>query len=106
MFAQDFEVRVQASQVVPSKPIYLEFINGRGQAVKLDSLVPNAKKEVVFKSSSAVQFLPSLYLGPIATHASMAFSFLNESLDSACHLCSSILGRHGLFWNQCNKKSA
>lgn len=49
MFAQDFEIRVQATQVVPSKRIYLEFINGRGQAIKVDSLLPNAKKEVVFK---------------------------------------------------------
>ena len=63
------------------------------------------KKEVVFKSSSAVQFLPSLYLGSITTHASMAFSFLNESLDSASDLCTRILGGYELFWNQCNKKS-
>jgi peroxiredoxin len=48
-FAQDFEVRVQTNQIVPSKRIYLEFINGRGQAIKVDSLLPNAKKEVVFK---------------------------------------------------------
>lgn len=48
-FAQDFEIRVQATQVVPAKRIFLEFINGRGQAVKVDSILPNAKKEVVFK---------------------------------------------------------
>ncbi len=49
LLAQDYEIRVQANQVVPSKRIFLEFINGRGQAVKIDSMLPNAKKEVLFK---------------------------------------------------------
>jgi thiol-disulfide isomerase/thioredoxin len=47
--AQDYEIQVQANQVVPSKKVYLEWINARGQAVKVDSLAPNAKKQVVFK---------------------------------------------------------
>ena len=47
--AQEFEVSVSVGQIVPSKKIYLEFINGRGQAVKVDSLTPNAKKEGVFR---------------------------------------------------------
>ena len=44
--AQDFSVSVKANQVAPGRKIYLEFINGRGQAVKVDSLLPNAQKEV------------------------------------------------------------
>jgi thiol-disulfide isomerase/thioredoxin len=47
--AQDFSVSVKANQVAPGRKIYLEFINGRGQAVKVDSLLPNAQKEVLFK---------------------------------------------------------
>lgn len=47
--AQDFELTVQSNQIVPRKKIYLEWINGRGQAVKVDSLLPNAQKKVVFK---------------------------------------------------------
>lgn len=47
--AQDFELTVQSNQIVPRKKIYLEWINGRGQAVKVDSLLPNAQKQVVFK---------------------------------------------------------
>jgi len=48
-FAQDFSVSVEANQVAPGRKIYLEFINARGQAVKVDSLLPNAQKEVLFK---------------------------------------------------------
>lgn len=47
--AQDFELTVQSNQIVARKKIYLEWINGRGQAVKVDSLLPNAQKQVVFK---------------------------------------------------------
>lgn len=47
--AQDFELTVRSNQIVPRKKIYLEWINGRGQAVKVDSLLPNAQKQVVFK---------------------------------------------------------
>jgi len=47
--AQDFELTVRSSQIIPRKKIYLEWINGRGQAVKIDSLLPNAQKQVVFK---------------------------------------------------------
>ncbi|MFM6938574.1 MAG: peroxiredoxin family protein [Aquirufa sp.] len=48
-FSQDFEVTVRANQVVPQKKIFLEWINGRGQAIKVDSLLPNSQKQVVFK---------------------------------------------------------
>ena len=48
-FSQDFEVTVLANQVVPQKKIFLEWINGRGQAIKVDSLLPNSQKQVVFK---------------------------------------------------------
>ncbi len=47
--AQDFELSVRMNQVIPQKKVYLEWINGRGQAVKVDSLLPNAQKQVVFK---------------------------------------------------------
>ena len=47
--AQDFELTVRANQVVPQKKVFLEWINGRGQAIKVDSLLPNAQKQVVFK---------------------------------------------------------
>ncbi len=47
--AQDFELNVRANQVVPQKKVYLEWINGRGQAIKVDSLMPNAQNQVVFK---------------------------------------------------------
>lgn len=47
--AQDFELTVQTNEIVPQKKIYLEWINGRGQAIKVDSLRPNAQKKVVFK---------------------------------------------------------
>jgi thiol-disulfide isomerase/thioredoxin len=47
--AQDFELTVRSNQIVPQKKIYLEWINGRGQAVKVDSLLPNTQKQVVFK---------------------------------------------------------
>ncbi len=48
LLAQDFEVTVKANQVVPNKKIYLEYINARGQAVKIDSTVPNAQKSARF----------------------------------------------------------
>ena len=48
-FGQEFTVSVKANQIAPGRKIYLEFINARGQAVKVDSLLPNAQKEVVFK---------------------------------------------------------
>jgi thiol-disulfide isomerase/thioredoxin len=47
--SQDFELTVRSNQIVPQKKIYLEWINGRGQAVKVDSLLPNTQKQVVFK---------------------------------------------------------
>jgi peroxiredoxin len=47
--AQDFELSVRMNQVIPQKKVYLEWINGRGQALKVDSLLPNAQKQVVFK---------------------------------------------------------
>jgi len=46
--AQQFEIAVKANQVVPNKKIYLEYINVRGQAVKVDSMLPNAQKAVRF----------------------------------------------------------
>lgn len=48
---QGFQVKVKATHVVPDKKIYLEWINGRGQAIKVDSLLPNAQKEVNFTGS-------------------------------------------------------
>lgn len=45
----DFEIRIKAKQVIPGKKIFLEYINARGQAVKLDSLLPDAQQQVVFK---------------------------------------------------------
>ena len=48
-FSQEFEVTVRANQVVPQKKVFLEWINGRGQAIKVDSLLPNSQKQVVFK---------------------------------------------------------
>lgn len=47
--AQNFELRVQAKTVVPSKKIYLEYINELGKAIKIDSAVPSAKNAVHFK---------------------------------------------------------
>lgn len=46
---QGFQVKVKATHVVPDRKIYLEWINGRGQAIKVDSMLPNAQKEVNFK---------------------------------------------------------
>jgi thiol-disulfide isomerase/thioredoxin len=46
--AQGFELTVRVNQVVPQRKVYLEWINGRGQAIKVDSLLPNAQKQVVF----------------------------------------------------------
>ena len=48
-YSQDFELTVRANQVIPQKKVFLEWINGRGQAIKVDSLLPNAQKQVVFK---------------------------------------------------------
>ena len=47
--AQDFELTVRANQVAAQRKIYLEWINGRGQAVKIDSLLPDANHQVIFK---------------------------------------------------------
>jgi peroxiredoxin len=47
--AQGFEITVRSNQIVPQQKIYLEWINARGQAVKLDSLLPDSQKQVVFK---------------------------------------------------------
>jgi len=47
--AQDFELTVHANQVAAQRKIYLEWINGRGQAVKIDSLLPDANHQVIFK---------------------------------------------------------
>ncbi len=47
-WSQQYEIAVKANQIVPNKKIYLEYINARGQAVKVDSLLPNAQKTVKF----------------------------------------------------------
>lgn len=47
--AQDFELTVRANQVAAQRKIYLEWINGRGQAVKIDSLLPDVNHQVIFK---------------------------------------------------------
>ena len=47
--AQDFVLTVRANQVAAQRKIYLEWINGRGQAVKIDSLLPDANHQVIFK---------------------------------------------------------
>ena len=47
-YSQQFEIAVKANQVIPNKKIYLEYINVRGQAVKVDSLLPNTQKSVKF----------------------------------------------------------
>lgn len=47
-FSQQFEIAVKANQVVPNKKIYLEYINVRGQVVKVDSILPNTQKSVKF----------------------------------------------------------
>ncbi len=47
--AQNFELTVRANQVAAQRKIYLEWINGRGQAVKVDSLLPDVNHQVVFK---------------------------------------------------------
>ncbi len=48
MVGQQYEIAVKANQLVPNKKIYLEYINARGQAVKVDSLLPNTQKSVRF----------------------------------------------------------
>ena len=48
---QGFQVKVKVTHVVPDRKIYLEWINGRGQAIKVDSMLPNAQKEVNFKGT-------------------------------------------------------
>lgn len=48
---QGFQVKAKSTHVVPDKKIYLEWINGRGQAIKVDSLLPNAQNEVNFKGT-------------------------------------------------------
>ena len=66
-FSQDFEVTVRANQVVPQKKIFLEWINGRGQAIKVDSLLPNSQKQVVFKGKVLDQggfYLINFFDGP------------------------------------------
>ena len=47
--SQEFELTVRANQVANQRKIYLEWINGRGQAVKVDSLLPDANHQVKFK---------------------------------------------------------
>ncbi len=49
--AQDFIITAQVKQVVPGKKVYLEWINGRGQAIKIDSMLPSIKKTVFFKGT-------------------------------------------------------
>ena len=51
---QGFQVKVKATHVVPDRKIYLEWINGRGQAIKVDSMLPNAQKEVNFKEDEII----------------------------------------------------
>ena len=48
-FAQEFELTVRANQVAAQRKVYLEWINARGVAVKVDSLLPDANHQVVFK---------------------------------------------------------
>jgi len=50
---QQYEIAVKANQLVPNKKIYLEYINVRGQAVKIDSMLPNAQNSVKFSGKVA-----------------------------------------------------
>ena len=45
---QQYEIAVKANQLVPNKKIYLEYVNVRGQAIKVDSALPNAQQSVKF----------------------------------------------------------
>ncbi len=47
--AQEFTIQVKLKQIVPQRKIYLEFLNGRGQAVKIDSLSPDQNNSVLFR---------------------------------------------------------
>lgn len=47
-FGQQYEIAVKTNQIVPNKKIYLEYVNVRGQAVKIDSALPNAQNSVKF----------------------------------------------------------
>ena len=47
-FGQQYEIAVKANQIVPNKKIYLEYVNVRGQAIKVDSALPNAQNSVKF----------------------------------------------------------
>jgi len=45
---QNYEIVAKANQIIPNRKIYLEYINVRGQIVKVDSMLPNAQKTVKF----------------------------------------------------------
>ncbi|MHA8061637.1 peroxiredoxin family protein [Aquirufa beregesia] len=47
--AQEFTIQVKVKQLVPQRKIYLEFLNGRGQAIKIDSLSPDQNNSGVFR---------------------------------------------------------
>ncbi|RXK51045.1 peroxiredoxin family protein [Aquirufa rosea] len=47
--AQEYTIQVKVKQLVPQRKIYLEYLNGRGQPVKIDSQIPNPNQEVTFK---------------------------------------------------------
>ncbi|MHA8051583.1 peroxiredoxin family protein [Aquirufa sp. ROCK-SH2] len=46
--AQNYQIKVKVGQVIPNKKIYLELINARGQAIKIDSVLPNAQNAALF----------------------------------------------------------
>ncbi len=48
IFAQTYRIKAKVDQVIPDKKVYLELINARGQAIKIDSMLPNAQKTVQF----------------------------------------------------------
>ncbi|MCZ2471887.1 peroxiredoxin family protein [Aquirufa ecclesiirivi] len=47
--AQEFTIQVKVKQIVPQRKIYLEFLNARGQAIKIDSLSPDQNNSAVFR---------------------------------------------------------
>ncbi|MHA8067180.1 peroxiredoxin family protein [Aquirufa sp. ROCK2-A2] len=48
LMAQNYKIQVKIGQIIPNKKVYLELINARGQAIKIDSLAPDGQKSVSF----------------------------------------------------------
>lgn len=55
LYAQNYRIQVKVGQIIPNKKVYLELINARGQAIKIDSLLPDSQKSLTFSGKTVDQ---------------------------------------------------